>query len=428
MKLNPTLIAAVSACSFVGFMAGRISSEPNSGAPSQAGAAGGADSERITRRDGIPVGPRAAGQSSARDRTRSSAPSSSPQDPVARMEAIMAEANPLERTESWLRFVKDLDAGEIEEVVASFRAKDLARGHLSEYAMLLGAWAKQDPYAALDYASENTGTPFARQTILTSWATTDPMAAMEWAKSNHEGEEANPWMVGVIRGVAAANPALATELLTQMPYSRERGQALSAMQGHILKQGAEAARAWAMAIPDERLRAGATARIAESLARTDPKGTADWLLANPGEGSTRAIASVMASLAQSNPQQAMDYVQGIADEELRQSAFAGVSRELSSSDPQAAARLLEANPALATDDVREQFVWNAGREDPAMAAAAIQNIEDPSRQNRTYGRFLGRWLRDDSQAATQWMSQNPIPERVARMMEGRLERMQAPQR
>ena len=84
--------------------------------------------------------------------------------------------------------------------------------------MLLSAWAKHDPLAALDYASANTGSPFARQSILTSWAATDPIAAMRWAEDNHEGNEANPWMVGVIRGIAASDPERATQLMNSMPY------------------------------------------------------------------------------------------------------------------------------------------------------------------------------------------------------------------
>lgn len=426
MKPNPTLLLALGACSLVGFLAGRISSDagPQANSSPESLQGGGPPlSPRVASRGEAPIGPRGQGQSSARDRSTAAGPAAE-QNLTARMERIMAEPDPLERAESWLRFVKDLDRDEVAAVVADFRDKDLARGNLTEYAMLLGAWTRHDPYAALDYASENTGTPFARQTILTSWATRDPLAAMRWAEQNHEGEDANPWMVGVIRGIAAVDPAQANELLNAMPYSRERGQALSAVQDHYLKQGPDAARAWAMAIPDERLRAGAISRVAGELARSDPKGTADWLLANPGEAANRAMDTVMARMVENNPQEAMSYFEGIADEELRGSAFAGIADGLSSEDPQAAARFIDSNPALATDSVLERFVWRARDKEPALAAIAIGSIRNSEQQNRTYRRYLGRWLRSDFQAATEWMNNNPLPQGVSKAMSNAIQRME----
>lgn len=419
------LISAMVACSATAFLVGRISSGGEPGDQDRAALGIGVGSEGENSRlgpDGQLLGPRAAGQTRARERSPGISRAQAG-DPIARMESIMNEPDPLRRTESWLRFVKDLDPSEIQGVVESFRAQDLASANLAEYAMLLSAWARQDPYAALDYAKENTGTPFARQAILTSWATTDPVAAIQWAQSNHEGEDANPWMVGVIRGIASTDPKRATELLEAMPYSRERAQALAAVQNHYLRQGPEAARNWALGIRDEQLRDGAITRIAQTLAKTDPRGTAEWLLAHPGEGSTRALRSVMASMAEADLEQAMGYFQGLPDETLRGSAFAGITDHLAGQDPQAAARLIDANPALATDDVVESFVWNARGRDPELAANAIATIRNDDRQMRAYRQFLGHWMRRDMDSATDWIQRSELPPAVQRSVEAMRERM-----
>lgn len=423
-----TLIAAVAACSAAGFMVGRIGSESSQEAaisPDTSMGPGGFNKRGAM--SGSNLGPRASMQSSARDvsprgqRGVSGLPAG---DPVALMESIVNNPDPLERAEQWLRFVKGLDPVDIGDVVASFRGKGLASANLSEYSMLLSTWAKHDPLAALDYASENTGSPFARQAILTTWATTDPIAAMRWAEDNHEGNEANPWMVGVIRGIAASDPERATQLMNSMPYSRERGDALSAVMGHYLKQGPDTARAWALGIEDERLRAGAISRIADNLARIDPKGTADWLLANPGEGASRAMDDVMERMAEQDTQAALSYFQSINDPALKSSALEGITDQLAAKDPQASLALMDANPELVTDDVVQEFVWSARREDPALAANNIARIQDAGDRNRTYRRYMWGWMRDDMDGAMNWVNQTELPEDVRRTVNSIAERMQ----
>lgn len=426
MNQKTTLIAAVAVCSAVGFMAGRISSEPSSSAPESADGPLGPRGGNSSAGSGSTVGPRAAGQSSARERSlrSSSGGNLGSEDPIARMEAIINNPDPLDRAEQWLRFVKGLDSTEIEEVIVSFRGKGLAPENLSEYSMLLTAWAKFDPIAALDYASENTRSPFARQTILSSWATTDPIAAMRWAEANHDGDGANPWMVGVIRGIAASDPDRATALMNDMPYSQERGEALSAVMGHYLKQGPEAARNWAAGIEDERLRAGAISRIADSLARIDPVGTADWLLANPSEGSTRAMDDVMERMTESDPQAAISYFENINDAAMKRRALEGLTDELARRDPQAALNLINANPEFVSDNVVQEFVWSARGKDPALGASTIARMQDADDRDRTYRRYIANWMRRDMDGAINWVNQNELPESVRRSVEGMAQRMQ----
>lgn len=343
---------------------------------------------------------------------------------VEEMIEIMGTTDPLARTEAWLAFVNGLDPARFEEVVDQFRSKGLTNGNMTEYAMMLTAWAKADPLAALDYASENTGTSFARNTILTSWATTDPNGAIQWAESNHDGDGANPWMVGVIRGVAANDPFLATQLMGDMPYSEERGQALTAIMPQILKQGPDAAREWATSITDERLQAGAIRRMAENLARTDPAGTADWLASNPGEAATGAMDNVLGTWARQDMDAAKNYYQSLPAGELRSSALRGISNQLAMSDPQAAADLIDSNPGDASDRVYQQFVWHSFREDPSIAANYIGRIEDVETRDSTYSRMLDGWLRRDFDAASTWLGSNPVPDEVAKRLERRMEQMQ----
>ncbi len=130
--------------------------------------------------------------------------------------------------------------------------------------MLLTAWSQHDPTAALAYAQANSRSGFAATTILSSWAATDPEAAIRWAQANHTGTDANPYLAGIIRTLGATDPARASGLLTGMPRSQERGEALDAMLPHLLAQGADATRAWISALTDDSLRNGSMMRAADA--------------------------------------------------------------------------------------------------------------------------------------------------------------------
>jgi hypothetical protein len=184
------------------------------------------------------------------------------EEALAKMEKLMRTTDPIERSKAWLDFVNSVDPSEFESVVASFRSLGMTESRMTEYSMLLSAWAKKDPMQALEYAKENTGNRFARNTILTAWAAYDPDGAIRWAEQNHEAKEGegNPWMIGVIQGLAASDPARASQLLASMNLSEERGEALGVLLPSILAQGPDAAKAWAAAITDESLKAGAICR------------------------------------------------------------------------------------------------------------------------------------------------------------------------
>lgn len=422
MNRNILLTAILVLTAGAAFMAGRAS---NSSASDQSSTAGSTPPPRRER--ATPASPASAAfppgtTIKAGDRAESDFRSDLTR--IDEMVGIMATTDPLSRTQEWLDFVNTLDPARFEEVVDKFRSKGLTKGYMTEYAMLLTSWAKSDPLAALDYASENTGTPFARNTILTSWASSDPNGAILWAKANHEGADANPWLVGVIKGVSASDPELATRLMTEMPYSSERGKALSGILPQILKMGDDAAKDWVLGISDDRLRDGAIRRMAESLATSDPEGTADWLVSNPGDGANGAMDDVIASWAQTDMDAAQAYYQDLPPGELRTNALRGLSNQLATSDPEAAARLIDANPADASDRVYQQFVWYSFRQDPSLAADYIGRIDNSETRDSTYRRMLDGWLRRDFEAAAEWIGSNQLPEKVAGRLNSRIEEMQ----
>ncbi|GAA5484083.1 hypothetical protein [Haloferula sargassicola] len=336
------------------------------------------------------------------------------------MERIIKTGDPLAKVQAWLDFVNTLDRDQFAAVVASFREKGFPRENLAEYEMLMTAWAKIDPLGALDYATENIDHPFARDTILATWAASDPQGAIAWARTNHEGDGANPLMVGVIRGLAASDPTLASQLMTEMPYSRERGEALAAVLPQMLEQGADVAKSWISSLEDERLRDGAVRRLADQLMRTDPADAAHWLAANPGQESGRGIDDAVTAWADQDKEGALAFYESLPSGDMRSNALRGLTNQMATENPREAAQFLDRNSADADDRVYQQFVWHAFRGDPEVAVNYIGHIQDGRQQSRMYRRMLDGWMQRDFNSATAWMTSNDLPPNVVDHMNQRI--------
>jgi hypothetical protein len=331
---------------------------------------------------------------------------------TVRLESIVRGENPLERNRALLAFLDQLAPGDFEEAVGHFRSLGITENRMGEYSLLLTAWAQADPLTALAYAEKNTRGGFAQDTILTSWAATDPDAAIRWAQSQYDGDGANPFMPGIIRGMVETNPARATELLTSMPRSGERGKGLDYMLPHLLQQGPDATRAWIATITDESLKDGAMLRAAGQMAVIDPAGTADWLVANPSEASQRRMDDVYSAWAKSDRQAALNSFIALPAGEIRSNALRGVVSSVAAENPQAAVSMMNQYPNDVNDRVVQNFVWHSFRSDPSTAADQIARMTDERQRDRMYQRTLGAWIDRDPASAQTWIQSNTLPEAV----------------
>lgn len=403
MKITPlTALAALVLIGVGGFMAGRVSS-PASSEKDQSGPAE-TRSTRASARDSAENG----GQ------TKKSSHPTRPerdakltiQDRLARLESIIRGENPLDRNRALLAFIDQLAPGDFEQAVAHFRSLGLTEGRMGEYSLLLTAWAQADPLSALAYAKENTTGGYAAGTILTSWASNDPEAAIRWAKANHPGEEANPYMPGIIRGIAASDPTRATELLTSMPKSVERGKALDFILPHLLQQGTEATRSWIAAITDDALRNGAIMRAAEPLAASDPAGSASWLLANPGEAAQRRMDDVYNVWSKKDEQAAWSSFSTLPTGDARSNALRGIINGVAGDNPKAAVSLMDRFPNDVNDRMVQHFVWRSFDSDPLTSINAIARMGDQQRRDAMYRRTFEAWQEQDPSSADTWLRQN----------------------
>jgi hypothetical protein len=415
MKIPPiTISAALIVVGAGAFMAGRVSSPDSK--PSTANAP---DVTRPARASGIPMSSESAAERMRRTRENDHR-SESAAERLTRLESIVRGENPVDRSRALLAFIDQLTPEDFEAAVAHFRSLGMTEDRMGEYGMLLSAWAKVNPLAALSFARQNTRSRFATDTILTTWASIDPDAALRWAEANHTGDGANPNLAGVIRGIAATDPQRATQLLTSMPKSIGRGQALDAMMPYLLAQGNDATRLWIAAISDDSLREGAMLRAAERMAATDPAGTVDWLLANPGEATQRRMDDVYSIWAQRDEQAAMRSLATLPAGEIRSDALRGVVTSAAVGDPARAISIMDRFPADVDYGVVRNFIWHSFGNDPAMAVNQITRIADAGQREQMYLRAVSRWIERDPAAASTWMQANTLPPSVQQQLQSQL--------
>lgn len=411
MKWNAISVSA--ACIFIGlggFILGKITSgktelseqdrllEASERLINQRSVDGGSDS-RTSERSNRPNRPSQQGSGASFDQK------------LVKMEDIVRGENALTRGRAMLEWIDSLAPEEFEAAVDRFRGLGLTEARMGEYAMLLTAWSEVDPVSALAYTTEKTN-GMATVTVLSAWASRDAEAAIAWAKSNHQGEDANPYMAGIIRGIVASDPIRATALLQELPFGEARAEALDAMTPHLLKIGPDAAKKWVAELSDERLRGGATARLAEALAKQDPAGTAAWLLQNINDRTVTSVDDVFREWAKEDPAGALANFESLPEGEARSRALRGIVLQDARNNPQAAADLMNRFPKDITDRTVQHFIWNSFEKAPALAANQIGAIQDERSRNRMYERALSSWLERDQAAAKNWIGSANLPNSV----------------
>ncbi|MGC6566448.1 MAG: hypothetical protein ACON38_12685 [Akkermansiaceae bacterium] len=359
--------------------------------------------------------------------------SGSPSGEEAQLKEAVLEltrmTDPIARAEGFLQLVKDLSPDQFLTVVDTYRSEGVNEEDFGEYRILLTAWAKAAPLEALAYAKDNTGTPLARQTILATWAQSDPASAIAWARENFDPESrddrANPWLVGVIEGIASTDLSQATALLEELPYSRGRGEALSAIFEEITQLGTDAGKNWVNDLKDPQLQAGAAARLAGLMAETDPKAAADWASSLSPDAMKRSAEAIVDRWVEEDLEAAKSWVESQPEEVIAAAGPELIKGILDQQDPAAASEWLssyDGNPAF--DDTIRTLVWSTMNETPELGADWIMRLSSENDQTRTFHRVLRGWMGKDSSGAMDYIQNNPVPESILRRAEMEMQQRQ----
>jgi len=322
----------------------------------------------------------------------------------------MKTGDPVMRANAFSTALQNLTEENLPEVLEAFDTLPKGFTRYNELRMLLHAWAKMDPEAAIEYASNLSRQErrFGKMTALSSWASADSEAALAWAENDAGERDNNPYMPAIVAGTAEQDLGKATDLLFDMSYGSNRGQALRMLISHNIQQGGtDRLVRWADSIPtdrDPKLVEGISSMVASQMADYDLEAAADWVK-NLGEerGRERAISSMVREMADESHDSAKEWLSSLPEKD-QYSAMPDFIRRWAHDDATAAGEYLNQFPASEElDPAISSYVRSIRREDPEAAKEwansivneetrnqAIAGIENPeSRQERTF-RFDGR--------------------------------------
>jgi hypothetical protein len=334
--------------------------------------------------------------------------------PDVRFSEISRITDPFERQRALMDLVQTLDPGEFQALAEQYRNTDHLSGSRGGFDIILNAWAKIDPLTALEYTKENTGRD-SIGTVISTWAINDPAAAEAWVLANHQGDGPNPYLPGLIRGLAGVDLESATRLVQTMPRSNERNDAIDSITRALFVQGTDAALAYADTITDNTLRGSFFAAITERLLGKDVDQAAAYVSAQTDPTiQSRAARIVAQALGRKDLAAAKTWFDTLKPEAKSQAAPILIP-EMSATDIPGTAKWVSSLVGTPDyDRAVEAFIWSCDTRAPEQSAAWISGISDSKQQLKVYYKMLGDWSKKDPAAVKNWVATNQVPAQVSK--------------
>jgi cytochrome c553 len=290
---------------------------------------------------------------------------------------------------------------------------------------ILQSWASSDPANAAKYYAENPGEfammgmmgggrgPGGGQSaagiIAAEWARQDPSAALAWA-SSLEGREKGSAMESVVREVANTDPRRAAEMASTMDED-SRDDAYAAIAERWATTNFSEAETWIKTLSGEE-QSEAMGAALSALARENPALAQEKIASMPeGRDRDRAMASIASQLSRNDPQAAATWLasQTITDGEAQRDAMRDVMSNWTNQDSAGALAFVQSQPAgEARDSATTAYIWNARNDDPATLIQLAESISDEGSRARTVGMTAMRWMQQDAEGARAYIENSTV--------------------
>ena len=299
---------------------------------------------------------------------------------------------------------------------------------------ILKSWASVDPANAAKYYGENSrefammdmmgggrgpmGGQGASSIIAAEWARQDPAAAMAWASGLESGK--GQAMTSVVAEVAKTDPRKAAEMLASMD-SDDKGGAYRAVAEQYGALDFNAAQAWVRTLPADE-QAEALASAIGGLSNTNPEQAALQVKSmEAGEAKDRLIGDIAGDLARKDPAAAAEFVRAQDSEDAQRRAMRDLMPAWTNTDPAAALVYVNSfKPGPVRDSAAQSYVWSNNTTPPAELVRVAKTITDDGDRERTEGIAYMRWMREDAEGAKAAVEASGLSDEAKeRIVEGR---------
>jgi hypothetical protein len=307
--------------------------------------------------------------------------------------------------------------GEEDPTAAMAYTKTMGMAGMFVKSTVMQSWAAKYPQDAAKYFTDNPNEfrmggmmgghrgrgGSTAGVIATEWARQDSAGAMAWAQTL-EGRDQRDAVRGVFAQAAKEDPGKAAGMLSSITDDEARKDAQNTIAREWGNKDWDAAKAWIAGLPADE-QAGATARALRGLADEDPKAAAAQLSELPeGEERTNAMESIARQWSREDPSSAAAWVLANGNEDAQKESIGRVVSSWVGQDAEAALKFVNAQPE---GDVRDSavssYVISNQSGDIQANLKLAETIGDERSRSRAIGMTAVGWMRQDKEAATQYL-------------------------
>jgi len=286
---------------------------------------------------------------------------------------------------------------------------------------ILQSWASVDPANAAKYYAANPrefammdmmgggrgpmGGQGASSIIATEWARQDPAAALQWASSLTSGK--GDAMNAVVGEVAKKDPRKAAEMIGKMDAADRAGAYRTVAEQYGALDFGEA-QTWIRSLPADAQESAMESAV-EGLSNKNPVEAAKHLgLMKEGNSKDDLVRIVIGDLARTDTQAAVDLLKEQTSENAQRESMRPLMPALVAKNPIAALALVNSyQPGPVRDSAATAYVWSNSKGEPAEVIQVAASITNEEERNRTMGVAAMRWMREDSVAAKAYVEGSP---------------------
>ena len=332
-----------------------------------------------------------------------------PENMERSLRASLKESDPFKRMSGVFGLLDQLSPQNLNAALAAFRDIPVRTDSELEYGLLLHAWGKFDPQAALKFAEENfheRSMPKASgiRSVLSGWAAEDPEAALEYV-NNLEGDPNRYYIEGVLSGWMQTDPdAAAGYVIENMKPGRNREVLIGKLASQLMKQGMDTAVRWAERQQDPAFRGEAFEEITEDWVSLDPEAAAKWLSKHVDqEYSKEAVEDLARGWAFKDRQAAASWLENLSEGEVKSSGVHEFVKVWARKDPVGVAEWLNTlNDSGATDRGVTAYAQQIFDQSPEAALQSAASISNDEMREESMRHLASQWLRRDREAAEAW--------------------------
>ena len=284
------------------------------------------------------------------------------------------------------------------------------RQRLQRLTEVIGAWALQDPAAAMAAAATVARQPstgafspvlMLQGRVMQLWATSDPGAAIAWLAEQSPSTNLQTMtyiLMGALVRKSLSDAILTLDALPEHLVGHAQQGLISAM--HVPNAGIgeadfDTVLNWYSTLPPED-QAPLVSPLASAFVARNPERALDWAITLEGKAREEALRGIMVHLGMNDPEAAKRLVAGIEDEAVQLAAATSLIYTEAANDPRAA---LDWAQSFANESVRLELVRSVfgqwANADPEEAVRELLRLRDTQLRDDVASRVAFLLSRND---------------------------------